>query len=283
MRFRDGVFQLIPIGGNKKLSGRKEASSKVRRFWDSRAVRPNTDPSSVTHRDIWQRWLEIETICRYVRKKDRVLDVGCGNGYSTRIFSERCREIIGIDYSDTMIMRAREENQVKGVPSPPKSQFHQCDVLKLDQTMFGRFDVAITERCLINLAGFEKQKQAIANIASVLKPGGRFIFVEGSAEGRKRLNLLRKKFGLKAMPRVWHNIDFKEDETLRYMKRFFTVEDRIHFGTFDFLSRVVHPLTVSPGEPRYDARINEVAARLALNLQEFGEVSRVLFLVLRRK
>lgn len=279
-----GRFNSIsPTGVDKKLSGRKEASTKVRRFWDSRAAKQDTAPSSVTHRDIWQRWLEIEMICRYLRKKDRVLDVGCGNGYSTRIFSGLCREVIGIDYSEAMIVRAREENP-RGKKSSGKSpEFHQCDILELNQAMFGSFDAAVSERCLINLADFEKQKQAIANIASVLKPGGRFIFVEGSAEGRNRLNMLRKKSGLKAMPRVWHNIDFREDETLRYMKRFFSVEDRVHFGMFDFLSRVVHPLIVSPDEPQYDARINEVAARLALDLQEFGEVSRVLFLVLRKK
>jgi hypothetical protein len=52
---------------------------------------------------------------------------------------------------------------------------------------------------------------------------------------------------------------------------------------YDFIARIVHPLAVAPADPQYDARLNEIAAKLALQLQEFGHVSRALFLVLTRK
>lgn len=57
----------------------------------------------------------------------------------------------------------------------------------------------------------------------------------------------------------------------------------MHFGVYDFISRVVHPLIVAPEQPQYNARINEVAAKLALNLRRFENLSRVLFLVLRKR
>ncbi len=256
--------------------------SKVKKFWNEKATQKNISPEQVTHRDIWQRWLEIQMIIKFLRKNDRVIDIGCGNGYSTRIFSNFCKEVIGIDYSEDMISRAKEETlKNKGLRKPPV--FIKCDVLELSPSLAGRFDVAISERCLINLRNFERQKKAIANIASVLKPKGRFIFVEGSDDGRKRLNNFRKKVGLPLMPRVWHNIDFKETEILRYLNQFFTIEDRKYFGVYDFLSRVVHPLLVSPDEPKYDAKINEIAARLAVDREEFKDISRVLFLVLQKK
>ncbi|MDA8082864.1 MAG: class I SAM-dependent methyltransferase [Nitrospiraceae bacterium] len=264
------------------MSGEKKVSLKVRHFWEGRASEQEAASGAVTHKDIWQRWLEIEMICRYLDKKARVLDIGCGNGHSTRIFARKCREIVGMDYSDAMIERARKESgntERRG----RRLEFCQGDVLDLGPERFGLFDIAISERCLINLADFVHQKKAIRNIASILKPGGRFVFIEGSAEGRQALNAFRRTVGLAAMPKVWYNVDFREKETVGYLRRFFVVEERQHFGIYDFLSRVVHPLISSPEEPRYDAKINEVAARLALVREAFPDMSRVLFLVLKRK
>lgn len=258
-----------------------KSEPKIKEFWDERAIQGDVSPDQVTHRDVWQRWLEIRCISRYLRRKDRVLDVGCGNGYSTRIFAGLCCEIVGIDFSAEMIRRATEESHAEN--SRSNISFHQHDILNLTPDLFGTFDTAITERCLINLRSFAQQKRAITNIASVLKPGGRFIFVEGSAEGREQLNRFRRSVGLSRMPRVWHNVDFKRNETLQFLGQHFTVQEERHFGLYDFLARVVHPLMVKPDEPRYVALINEVAAKLALDLEEFGEMSRVLFLVLRKK
>jgi hypothetical protein len=42
--------------------------SEVKAFWDQRAADPSCDPAQVTHPDIWQRWLEIETIKRLLPK-----------------------------------------------------------------------------------------------------------------------------------------------------------------------------------------------------------------------
>lgn len=255
---------------------------KVKLFWNKRAALRDLPSGQVTHKDVWQHWLEIQTIGRYLRKSDRVLDVGCGNGFSTRIFLSLVKEIIGIDFSEEMISRAKEETKQDSFPGKAPT-FYQHDVLNLLPSFLGYFSVVISERCLINLANFEDQKRAITNIASVLKLGGRFIFVEGSAEGRSRLNEIRKKAGLPKMPPVWHNIDFHERETLKFLQKNFILEDRIYFGMYDFLSRVVHPLLVDPEEPRYDARINEIAAKLSLQVEGFEDLSRVLFLVLRKK
>jgi SAM-dependent methyltransferase len=254
----------------------------LQNFWGARAANTETPEEAVTHPDVWQRWLEIESIKRFVRPSDRVLDVGCGNGYTTTHIALLVREIVGIDVSTEMIARARSA-EGDGVAAPGAMTFTVCDVLELDHADVGLFDVAISERCLINLPGWPEQQRAIANIASVLKPGGRFILVEGSRGGRERLNRLRQAVGLDPMSPVWHNVDFDEEETLAYLGRWFIVEHRLHFGGYDFISRVVHPLVVAPEAPRYDARINQVAAKLACHLQEFGEISRILFLVLRKK
>lgn len=135
----------------------------------------------------------------------------------------------------------------------------------------------------VNLPSWGAQQQAIRNVASVLRPGGRFVFVEGLADGRLRLNALRERVGFEPMPVVWHNIDFAEATLLPFLDSLFTITERRHFGVYDFVARVVHPLTVAPAAPTYDARINEVAGRLALDRQDDGDLSRVIVLVLERR
>lgn len=253
--------------------------NKVKEFWQSRAKEKKAADQIVTHRDIWQRSLEIEMIKKFLSKKDRVLDIGCGNGYTTKIISPLVSEIIGMDYSDEMIKRANKNYR----PNKKKAIFKVGDVLSLNSSTLGLFDVVISERCLINLKDWNDQKKAITNIATVLKPGGRFIFVEGCQDGRNSLNSMRQKYGLPKMPKVWHNVDFLRDQTITFLEKFFKIKKDLHFGVFDFLARVIHPLLVLPKEPKYDAKINQIAAKLAVDNQEFQKISRILFLVLSKK
>lgn len=252
--------------------------ASVKSFWDDRANDPSLDQAQVTHPDIWQRWLEIEAVKPFLEKADRAIDIGCGSGYATKRFAPLVSEITGIDFSAAMIGRA-----LHGDHCPGNAGFKVADVLELSADCFGLFDVAITLRCLINLSDWETQKAALANIASVVKPGGRYIFVEGSKDGRDELNNMRASIGLERMPDVWHNVDFQRDRTLNFLSRYYTVERELGFGVFDLISRIVHPLLVTPERPQYDARINEIAAHIALKMQVCNDVSRVLFLLLKRK
>jgi SAM-dependent methyltransferase len=252
--------------------------SRVKKFWETRAQDQSLTDAEATHQDVWQRWLEIETIKPFLRPDDRLVDVGCGSGYATRILAPLVREALGIDFSESMIARARS-----AAAGQPSLRFQVGNTLDLDPGVVGTFDVALSVRCLINLEGWEQQQRAIENIARLLQPGGRFIFVEGSADGRRGLNALRTRVGLSEMPAVWHNVDFEESQLMPWLDRFFTVEARRHFGVYDFVSRVVHPMAVAPQAPVYDSAINRTAAQLALQLQDFGPVSRVLFLVLGRR
>lgn len=256
---------------------------KIKDHWQERARQAPAD-AAVTHADIWQRWLEIESLKPLMRADERVLDIGCGNGYTTRRLAPLVREVVGLDYSEEMIARARDPEDAEAPQVPANASFAVQDVLTLSPEGHGTFDMAISERCLINLADWERQQEALRRITSVIKPGGRLILLEGSADGREQLNVLREAAGLERMPRVWHNIDFDDSQLLAFLADSYEVEKRVHFGVYDFVARVVHPLLVAPEPPRYEAPINEIAARLALQRpDDMGDISRVLFLVLRRK
>lgn len=252
--------------------------ASVKEFWDKRAKDPTLNEAEVTHRDVWQRWLEITHLKQLLVPEERVLDIGCGTGYATKIFSDCVSEIVGIDYSEAMIERAKIEK-----PLPSNADFSVGDVLHIARESFGSFDTVISIRCLINLPDWTAQRAALFNIASVLEPGGRYIFVEGCAEGRANLNQLRQSARLPKMQTVWHNRDFNRADLLEFLSGIFEVEQELHFGTYDFISRVVHPLLVAPEPPKYTAKINEIAAHLALISQEYQDISRTLVLSLRKK
>ena len=252
--------------------------SRVKKFWETRAQDQSLTDAEATHSDVWQRWLEIETIKPFLKTTDRLVDVGCGSGYATRLLAPLVRETLGIDFSESMIERARAAAAGKS-----GLRFDVADALDLDPGALGTFDVALSIRCLINLESWELQQRALENIARLLTPGSRFIFVEGLADGRRALNAMRAAMGLSEMPAVWHNVDFEEATLMPWLDRFFTIQARRHFGVYDFVSRIVHPMAVAPESPVYDSAINRTAAQLAVHLQDFGAVSRVLFLVLERR
>src|ERR1700722_11803425 len=116
-----------------------QADSKVKEFWTERATEQNHTAAGVTHKDVWQHWLEIETIKKFLSPDQRLLDAGCGNGYGARLFAPLVREVVGVDYSESMVERARADSE----RDEPRPSFHVGDVLSLSPEQFGQFDVVI--------------------------------------------------------------------------------------------------------------------------------------------
>lgn len=250
--------------------------TEIKAYWENRALSADLADAVVTHPDVSQRLLEIDAMLDYLPDNQVILDVGCGNGFSTAVFADHARQIVGIDYSEAMIARARSKyGHLENV------RFEVQDVLHLDLPA-ANFDVAISQRCLINLTTWQQQQQAIRNVARTLKPQGFFFLQEGTQQGRARLNQVREVFELSRMPDVSYNLDFDEETLWPFLRQFFRIVEVRRFGLYDLISRVVHPLLVSPEEPRYDARINEIARRVATHLQGTDDLSREFFAVLRR-
>jgi len=254
----------------------EDAVAHIKAFWDDRAVNKDLTGATVTLPDRNQRTLEIDILLQYLPTNQKILDVGCGNGFSSAVFARYAAQVVGIDYSSAMIERARlEYGQISNV------EFQTQDVLNLD-FQAAIFDVAISQRCLINLSSWKDQQKAIANITRVLKPRGYFFLQEGSQQGRERLNQVRQMMGLTRMPPVAYNLDFDENLLWPFLRQHFEIVDIRRFGLYDLVARVVHPLLVSPAEPQYDAKINDIARQLAAKMDDMGDLSREFSAVLRR-
>ncbi len=260
----------------------EHAVEEIRRFYRARA----TDAPYATSPDWNLREVEIESIARHLTEDARVLDVGCGNGYSTLSFAARTRsDFHGIDFVPEMIEAAaqlRRRFELLG-----SAQFHVGDVTHLPFAE-GAFDVVISQRCLLNLPSRREQRQAMAEIARVLKPDGVYLMLEGTLQGLGRLNRLRERFGLPAIPEAdprtnWFSNKFDEDELPDMIRRHFRgITDVQRFGMYYFLSRVLHPLLVMPEEPRFDAKLNAIARQICREIPDFEGLGHLALWVIRK-
>ena len=100
----------------------------------------------------------------------RVLDVGCGNGWATRMMAELAPDgrVVGIDISDEMIAEARESSS-----GLVQVEFREASAEKLPFAE-NEFTHAFSMESLYYYADILR---ALREICRVLKPGGRFVTV----------------------------------------------------------------------------------------------------------
>lgn len=245
-------------------------------YWNQRAKEIKND-ESVTHRDVFQRKFEISKLVKLIQKEDRILDLGCGNGYSTIIFSDYCSEIIGGDFSKEMIKRASTENSKKGLI---KYKIIDARDFNLEE----KFTKIITQRCLINILDWELQKKAIINIYNHLSDNGVLLMMEGVKDGRDNLNKLRNTFGLKDLQKVEYNLDFEKEKTNQFLKSYFTIENYNTFGTYELITRVLYPLYIYPDSPEYGSKFHEIAYNFVEENLDFApDISKLGLWILRKK
>ncbi|MFA5775909.1 MAG: methyltransferase domain-containing protein [Ilumatobacteraceae bacterium] len=116
----------------------------------------------------WQRFLDANLIF----KRDNVLDIGCGNGKSTRDAARVASSgsVLGIDLSTRMLELARQRSAVEGI--------RNVDYLQADAQVHpfndNAFDIAISR---FGVMFFSDPVAAFANIARSLRPSGRLALI----------------------------------------------------------------------------------------------------------
>ncbi|MCF3964154.1 class I SAM-dependent methyltransferase, partial [Streptomyces fuscigenes] len=104
--------------------------------------------------------------------RDRVLDVGCGTGQTTRLAAEAAAQgsVVGLDLSAPMLDRARELAAREGLE---RIVFEQGDA-QVHPLPAASFDVAISR---FGVMFFEDPVAAFTTVGRALRPGGRLAFV----------------------------------------------------------------------------------------------------------
>jgi 2-polyprenyl-3-methyl-5-hydroxy-6-metoxy-1,4-benzoquinol methylase len=126
------------------------------------------------HPDLWTKWAVVDHALRAlgVQPGARVLDVGCGPGWTSLFLSEAGYRVLGIDIAPAHVEISRGRAQRW---SCEDLRFAQADMdaFALDEL----FDVVLVFDALHHSA---RQRQVIRNIAHHLAPGGWVLFGEPS-------------------------------------------------------------------------------------------------------
>lgn len=176
--------------GNETMS-----NDHIKDYWESQA-QAHGGSHWASWGDNWMMDLEIETIGNHIKDGDRVLDIGCANGYATfrQAKTHKLGSIVGVDFAANMVAAAERTKQEEGVVGD--ISFVEGDVRSL-QFPDNAFDVAYTTRVLINLPTWEQQLRGIAECLRVVRPNGTIVLSEGFWEPLMLLNAMR---ALKNLP-----------------------------------------------------------------------------------
>ena len=99
-------------------------------------------------------------------RSKKILDLACGEGYFTRLFTEGGGDCIGVDISKELVTIAEKKDK--------KSKYIVSPSHELSQIPNVSVDIAV---CVLALQNIEKIKETIAAVKNTLKKSGAFIFV----------------------------------------------------------------------------------------------------------
>jgi len=248
------------------MIGAASKREQVKDFWNGRAAFQALAGTN----DFTAKRLEHDTLLKHIRDGQRVLEIGCGNGLLSVEMAERFDvQIDAFDFAAEMIADATQRATSASLKG--RIAFDVRDV-RDDAMPDGNYDIAITERVIINLLSWEEQADAIAKILRHLKPGGRFLMCENSALGLARINELRALCGLDAVVAPWHNRYLDDAEVAALVIPGVELVEVVSYSaTYYFVSRVVNAWNakMTNTEISYESPINQ----LGLILPAIGDTA----------
>ncbi|MGH9281499.1 MAG: class I SAM-dependent methyltransferase, partial [Acidimicrobiales bacterium] len=142
------------------------ANEEMARAWDGEEGDRWTEHAEHYEASSVRHWRQVRD-GGFIRSTDRVLDVGCGTGSSTRDAARLASagHVLGVDLSARMLARAAERCAAEGLGHvsflQADAQVHPFDP--------GVLDVVVSS---FGAMFFEDRRAAFANLAAALRPGG---------------------------------------------------------------------------------------------------------------
>lgn len=100
------------------------------------------------------------------QRGEAILDIGCGEGYFTRLLAGSGAQVAGADIAPELIRKAQTET--------PTIRYYVASADALSFAQDASYD-ALT--CVLALQNMEKLEVVMKEVSRVLKPGGRGVFV----------------------------------------------------------------------------------------------------------
>ncbi len=241
---------------------------EIKRFWTSQAIREGQDhAASWGDRPVIE--LEIKEIGGHLRDGQRVIDIGCANGYSTvQYAAQRKISIKGVDYVPEMVNCAIE--RLAGIKSQLSGfvEFAVGDITDLHGEQDNSYDSAIVTRVIINLPNAESQADGLSECARIVRPGGLLLLSEATVEGWERLNAFRQEWNLPPIPQPSFNTYVRQPALVEALSQVMNLEAVIDFSSSYYVAtRVFKPLL---------AQLSGNKAEVANTNMEFNRFSALL-------
>ena len=106
--------------------------------------------------------------CKFMRETDRVVEIGCGEGFGCNFFSRHTAETVGLDIDEALIERCRGNYQRDNL------KFIIGDIINPPQPPKPEFDFVVSFEMIEHVSREDGEKM-VSNCASYLNPGGMFI------------------------------------------------------------------------------------------------------------
>ena len=216
--------------------------SQIRDFWTDQAEQHGTSyAASWSDRPVIE--MEIEKITSYLADGDRVLDIGCANGFSSLALARRKQvTITGLDYIPEMINQARLRLAQLDPDVRDRVQFDVGDITQLD-VADASFDTAVVIRVVINLSTWRNQERGLQEAARVVRPGGLLLLSEATLQGLEKLNAFRREWGLPPIPEPPFNQYLDEQQVVDSLQPQMELVEIANFASTYFVgTRLLKPL-----------------------------------------
>ena len=257
---------------------------EIKQHWEQSGKSfPYDSKITPTSRDPYLGQLERDNIIAHLNKKYKCLEIGCGDALHTAHYARKTQRVSAIDVAANLVDVARKRLQQEAIDNVDLDVGSVLDLEKKFPSQ--KFECVISQRCLINLPDWEYQKKAIKQVHQLLTDKGVFLLTEGFQDNLDNLNSVRKKFSLPEIKVVDYNLNFDLGPFEKFVQKYFEVVKKSHYGPYLFLSRVYHPLVVSPEDPKHDSKMNETAMDISkvISLPDLEKYSYNLFYVLRKR
>jgi len=229
---------------------------QIRRYWTQQADQHKSSfkASWSDHRAID---LEIHAIAQYIEDGDKVIDIGCANGYSTVQYAvQKKAHFTGIDFIPDMITEAQTRKDELAGKLRGRIDFEIGDILALNRCR-EEYDKAVVTRVIINLNNWENQNKALQNCAALVKSGGLLLLSEATRQGWQKLNKLRRDWGMPDIPVPKFNCYLDEDQVIAALDPVMRLVELKNFSSTYYVgTRVIKPLLsaalgnkVDPADP----------------------------------
>ena len=220
----------------------------------------------------------VEELKNKSKKKLKLCDVGCGNGYTLKKISESFLdiEISGIEFTPELRKIANQKNL--------SCEVEFGDIRKIE-TIPKNQNLIVSQRVLINLLSIKDQEKAILNLIASIQEGGYIIFIEAFNSGLKNLNDCRKELGMIEIPPAHHNL-YLDDDFFDQFKEIEKVETELKenaLSTHYFISRVLHDLALTANNANFTRNsmfVNFFDTALPAGIGNFSPLK---FLVFKKK